>query len=581
MATHTNPVSIDGKMFKRRGAWFGLFQFGMPGAEPAFYLGTLHGMSALAPDKNRLINIFATYNGEKVAHTLEARPAELTLKTAHGDVRFTFADTTKIVAEGDAGMGLRFEKTMVQHETVHPRKNGAWEAFFRLTCSVIFKGIDGSSFDFNDGVTPWDPEKLASGDIYGQTHPAPDGGFTLVLEESTYGGIVRASYPSYAEAKASMQADWDDFVEGMPTFTEPYERTREDCEYTLWTFLTGPYGTAKHSMIQMFAGVMASQWQMCQNAVALQEHTDLAVDLLLSPIDRIGPLGQLPDMYDDTQCESLMVKPPMHGWAVLEIMKRHNLLETSSRERVEKLYDGMGRWANWFMTYRDEDEDGLPSLIHSDETGLDDCSLWAKHIMISTPDIASYIVLLLEATGDLGKLLGKPESEYTEWHKRSKELVGKLVDVLWDGERFAGLVPETRELIYSDSIIHYMPVILGDRLPREILAKLVADLSDTTTFFSPWGIASEKMTSPLFSPFGWGRGCILPPAMMYIVTGLWDTEHRAFAKSAAENYCKTLSDGNFPFFIDPKTGNGMYYGCSWSNCGYAVIARLVSEGQQT
>ena len=77
--------------------------------------------------------------------------------------------------------------------------------------------------------------------------------------------------------------------------------------------------------------------------------------------------------------------------------------------------------------------------------------------------------------------------------------------------------------------------------------------------------------------FGWGRGCILPPVMMYIVTGLWDTEHRAFAKTAAENYCKTLSDLNLPFFIDPKTGNGRYYGCSWANCAYTVLCRLISE----
>ncbi|MDR2615573.1 MAG: hypothetical protein LBC28_03230 [Oscillospiraceae bacterium] len=578
MSAHIKPVSIEGKMFKRRGAWFGLFQFGMPGTEPMFYLGTLHGMAALAPDKNRLINIFATYNGEKLPHTLEARPAELTLKTERGDVRFTFASTSMIVAEGDPGMGLRFEKTTAQHETVHPRKNGAWEAFFRLTCSVIFKGLGGSSFDFNDGVTPWDPEKLTSGDIYGQTRPGPDGRFTLALEESTYGGLVRDTYPSYAEAKSSMQADWDAFIEAMPVFAEPYEKTREECEYTLWSFLTAPYGSATRSMIQMFAGVMASQWQMCQNAVALMEHTDLAVDLLLSPIDRAGPLGQLPDMYDDTQCESLMVKPPMHGWAVLEIMKRHNLLEKNSRDRIEKLCDGMARWADWFMTYRDEDGDGLPSLIHSDETGLDDCTLWERHLVITTPDVASYLALLFEAVGELTKLLGKPEAEAAAWHKKSKDIINRLVEVLWDGERFAGLVPETREKIYSDSIVHYMPVILGDRLPKEILDKLVRDLSDPEAFFSPWGIASERLTSRLFTPFGWGRGCVLPPAMLYIVTGLWDTRHRPFAKAAAENYCKTLGENNFPFFIDPKTGNGMYYGCSWSNCAYTALGRLVSEG---
>jgi hypothetical protein len=570
---------MDGRMFKRRGAWFGLFtSLGMPGTESGFCLGTLHGMAALAPEKNKLINVFVTFNGEKIAHTIEAFPSELTLKTAHGNVRFTFADATKIIAEGDVGMGLRFEKNMVQHETVHRRRDGAWEAFFRLTCSVVFKGLDGSAFDFNDGVEPWDIEKLGSGQIYGQTRPGPDGRFTLVMEESTTGGVVRDTYPTYAEAKASMQADWDAFVEAMPVFAEPYEKTREACEYLLWSFLTNPCGSAKYTMIQMFAGVMASQWQLCQNAVALQEHTELAVDLLLAPIDRMGPLGQLPDMFDDLQCESLMVKPPLHGWAVLEIMKRRDLLKACSREKLEKLYDGMGKWALWFMTYRDEDKDGLPSLYHSDETGFDDCTLWEKHLQITSPDIASYLTLLFEAVGALAKLLGKPKDEAESWYKQSKDILDRMIAVLWDGERFAGLVPETREKIYSDSSLHYMPVILGDRLPKDILRKLAADLSDPDTFFSPRGIASEKMTSAHFSPFGWGRGCVLPPAMLFIVTGLWDTEHRAFAKAAAENYCKTLGETNFPFFIDPKTGTGMYYGCSWTNCAYTALGRLISEG---
>ncbi|NLV51413.1 MAG: hypothetical protein GXY20_12060 [Clostridiales bacterium] len=576
MAAHNKPVSIEKKVFKRRGAWFGLYNSVMLGTETPFHLGTLRGMAAGAPAGRQLINIFATYNGEKVENTFEMYPSELTLRTVHGNVRFTFADTATIIAEGDPGMGLRFEKNMVKHETVHRRKNGAWEALFRLACSVIFKGLNGSSFDFNDGVTPWNLKELSSGKVYGQTRPGPDGRFTLVMEESAFGGVVRDTYPSYAEAKASMQADWDEFIELLPAFPEPFEQTREESEYLLWSYLMSPCDTVKYTSILMFSRDMASQWQMCQNAVALQEHTDLAVDLLLNPIGRISPLGQLPDMYDDARYESLMVKPPMHGWALLEIMKRNDLLGACSRDRLELLYSGMGRWADWFMTYRDEDSDGLPTLYHSDETGLDDCSLWIKHVEITSPDIAAYLTLLFEAVGRLGELLGKPETESAAWLRKSKELQQNLIDILWDGERFAALVPETGEKIYSDSVVNYMPVILGSRLPEEILDKLVADLSDTETFFSPWGIASEKKTSELFDPFGWGRGCVLPPVMMYIVTGLWDTEHRDFARKAAENYMKALSEKDFPFFIDSKTGEGRYFGCSWTHCAYAVLGRLIS-----
>ncbi len=130
-------VNINGSMFKRSGAWFGLFQKGSIYGDTALHLGTCHGIAAKAPDKNKLIDIYPTYEGRKVPYTIKTVPAEMTLVTSHGNVRFTFADKTKLMAEGDAGMGLLFEKTMAQHETVHPRKNGAWEAVFRLSSSFI------------------------------------------------------------------------------------------------------------------------------------------------------------------------------------------------------------------------------------------------------------------------------------------------------------------------------------------------------------------------------------------------------------------------------------------------------------
>ncbi|MCL2228070.1 MAG: hypothetical protein FWB97_10700, partial [Oscillospiraceae bacterium] len=486
-------------------------------------------------------------------------------------------DKQKLIAEGDSGMGLLFEKTMVQHETVHPRKDAAWEAFFRLTCAVVFKGLEGSEFDFNDNEMPWDWENLTSGRIYGRTRASGDGRFTLVMEEFASGGVVRDSYPSYSEARASMQADWDAFYGDIPEFVEPYEEKRFDAAYLLWTYLMSPQGSARYPMILMFAGHMASQWQLCQNAVALQHDIELAIGLLLCPIDRSSPEGQLADMFDDIKSEALMVKPPVHGWAVKNLMKHHDLLKECTYEQLEKLYEGMGKWADWFMEYRDEDEDGLPSVVHCDETGLDDSTLFVNHAHITSPDIGAYLVILFEAVGDLANLLGKGEAVANAWYKKSKDLLGCLVDILWNGEYFVGLVPQTREELLSDNIVHYIPAILGDRLPKGILDKLVDDLLDAERFHSPWGLASEAMTSDYFKPSGFGRGCVLPPAMVFICTGLWESSRRDAAVKFAENYCNALIKADFPFFIDPKSGQGQYPGCSWTYCAYMILARMLSS----
>lgn len=576
------PVAISGSLFKRSGAWFGLFPSAGAYGDSSIYLGTCHGMSAKAPDKNRLINIFPTREGRKIPFTIEVFPAELQLHTAYGDIRFTFASTTTMVAEGDPGLGLLFHKTMAQHETVHPKKDGAWEAVFRLTSCFVFKGLDGSSFDFNNGKDYWNWETLSSGEIFGRTHEAPQGGFTLAMEEFPYCGYVRDRYPGYAEAKTSMTQDWERFYAAMPAFPGELENKRRDCIYTLWSYLTSPYGTAHYPMIQMFAGIMASQWQMCQNAVALQEHMDLAIGLLLGPLDRANPItGQLADGYDDYSCETQIIKPPIHGWAVQQIMKRQNLKKACTTEQLEMLYHGIGAWGDWFMNYRDEDGDGLPTLDHGDETGLDDSTLFLKHLQVTSPDLAAYLVLLFEAVAQLGELLEKPQAEIDAWYDKSRSLLARMLEKLWDGEHFIGFDPYTGEKLFSGSIVHYIPAILGNRLPREIIDKLADDLCDPKTFFSPYGLASEDMGSDWFCPSGGsiGRGCIVPPAMLYIITGLWDTHRKDTAKLFAENYCNALQKTNFPFLIDPRTGRGSsYFGGSWPRCAYTILGRMLAEG---
>ena len=572
--------SIDGTMFKRRGAWFGIFQRGSIYADVSLNLGTCHGMSAKAPDKNRLINIFPTHEGKKIPFTVSVEPAELTIVTKYGNIRFTFADTTKLMAEGDMGMGLLFEKKMVKHESVHPKKNGAWEAVFRLTSSFIFKGLEGSSFDFNNGENYWNWATLSSDTVQGRTHAGADGRFTLVIEEFPYGAIVRDSYPHYADAKASMQAEWDAFIGRVPSFKGGLEEQRSECLYTLWSYLTSPYGLVKYPMIQMFAGIMASQWQMCQNAVALQEDMDLALGLLMSPLERRSPEGQLADSHDDCACETQLIKPPIHGWAVLQIMKRHDIAKEWPMDKIEELYEGMGAWGDWFMNYRDDDGDGLPTLDHGDETGIDDTTIFLKHVQVTSPDIAAYLVLLFEAVGKLGKILNKPEAETNAWFKKSTDLLERLISKLWDGEYFFAFDPISGEKILSGSLVHYMPAILGDRLPAEIIDKMADDLSDETRFNSPYGLASEEMESDYFYPNGSsiGRGVVVPPAMLYICTGLWDTHRRETAREFAQKYCDTLRTRRFPFLINPKNGFGSgYFGGSWPRCAYMTLARMLSE----
>jgi len=540
------------------------------------HLVTLHGGSSRARDGSKLIDFFPTYNGRKVPFAVQGEADELTLLTRHGNVRFTFASPTLLMAEGDPGMGLRFEKIMDQHETVKPRAGGAWEAAFRWTCSIVFHGLEGSSFSFSNY---WDWEKLSSGDICGNTFVGPDGRFTLSMEEFTHAAYPRKNYPTYAEAKADMRADWEQFYAAMPAFSEPFEHARSRAEYTLWSYLTAPTMGIEHTMIVMLAQELASQWQMCQNSVALEPNLDISIDLLLSPLDRVSPHGQFSDLYNDSTCVPQMIKPPVHGWALLQLMSKRDLKKELPRETLETIYHALSDWGNWFRDCRDEDCDGLPSYEHGDETGFDDCTLFIDHMQVASPDLSAYLVLLYEALGKLAAILELP-NESAAWDCRSRMLLDRMLEVMWDGKHFLGIVPWTGEKILSGSLIHYIPAVLGDRLPSEVLDRLADDLLEEGIFLNPFGLSMERMDSDWFEATtrSIARGNVVPPSMLFICSGLLSSHRREAGRLIAERYCRALMEQDMPFLIHPMLGDVFgFHGGSWPACVYTILCRMLTD----
>ena len=567
---------VNGNFFKRRGAWFGLSVTANGYGMAALHLATFHGGAARARDGNKLIDLWPTYEGRRVPFVIQGEAAELTLLTRFGSVRFSFAGPTLLMAEGDPGMGLHFEKDMEQHETVKPRKNGAWEAAFRWTCSMLFQGLEGSGITFSPY---WDWERLSSGQVKADTVPGPEGRFTLAMEEFTHAACPREDYPSYAQAKADMKADWEAFLSAMPAFPAPYEEAGVQAAYTLWSYLTAPTMGIDHTMIVMIGQEIASQWQMCQNAVALEPHLETSMDLLLSPLDRVSPYGQFSDLYNDATCVPQMIKPPVHGWALKQIMARRDLLREVPQEKLETLYRAVSDWGRWFFLCRDEDGDGLPAYEHGDETGFDDCTLFIDHMQMTSPDLIAYLVLLYEALGDLAGLLGR-EAEAADWTRQSKELLDRMLREMWDGEHFTGIVPGTGEKVLSDSLIHYLPAVLGDRLPPEVLDKLADDLLEEGVFLTPWGLSMEKLDSDRFEATGRSiaRGNIVPPSMLFICAGLLSSRRRDAGRLITERYLSALSDMGLPFLIHPILGNVFpFHGGSWPACVYTILGRMLKE----
>ena len=571
--------ALEKSMFSRAGAWLALSVDNVKYGTGALHLTTNRGMRTHSriPDGTKLFRIYPTYEGKRVPFSTQVSAVELTLHTLYDDVRFTWADSAKLMAQGDKGMGLLWTRTTEAYELVKPRKDGAWESALRSAGPLCFKGLEGSEFRFDD---TWDWYALNCGQLQGKTYPGPDGCFTMVCEEFSYAAKARDSYPSYAEGKASMQADWEAFLEKIPHFIEPYESKRVDTAYALWTHLVGPTQTTPTWLMLMFPGEMDSQWQLVQNGVALQEYTELSRDLLLAPLYRQGEDGQLADGYDEAFLSTGSYKPPVYGWALKNVMSHHDLSKEWCKEDLEMLYQGAGKWANWFMEYRDDDGDGLPGFEGGNENGFDEVTAFWDQLSLATPDLCAQEVLNFEAQGDLAKLLGKPQEEIDGWYEKSRTLLEKMIEKMWDGEHFVALKNYTHEPVFSGANMHYIPLVLGKRLPQHIIDKMTADLLVEGKLLSPYGLASENMDSDVFEVTGVKMGCgpICPPGQLFILCGMWEAGKKAEAKMIIDRYLNRLMQGGFSHFIDPVNGDGSYFWGTWCRAVFLILARLVSEG---
>jgi hypothetical protein len=199
---------------------------------------------------------------------------------------------------------------------------------------------------------------------------------------------------------------------------------------------------------------------------------------------------------------------------------------------------------------------------------------------MASPDVSAYTVLNFEVQGDLAKALGKPEAEVSEWYGKSKALLERMIDRLWDGEHFVALREYTHDPVFSGSITHYIPLVLGSRLPQDIIDKMAADLSVEGVLLSKYGLATERLDSDLFEVQGvqMGRGAIDPPAELFILTGLWEAGKKDLAREIIDRYCGRLMDRGFSHIIDPISGIGTPFWGTWSRCVFTILCRMVSEG---
>lgn len=264
------------------------------------------------------------------------------------------------------------------------------------------------------------------------------------------------------------------------------------------------------------------------------------------------------------------------------------------KKQIDALYPGMAKNVRWWISDRDPDGNGLFSIDHQLETGMDDLfRRWKtkKPARYEAVDATVYAYLNLRAVANLARELGKTEDARTfnEYADKSKKA---LLTVSWSAKdtRFLDRNPDTGEMADYNSICTFYP-LMTDVIGTEQLSLVRDHLLNEKEYWTAHPIPALSQSDPDFDPVkGYWRGPSWPAATSHIVEGFASTAKRLdrsmlpqaaeLFRRAAANHLQPRAD--FYERYNPFDGRGLsnfrdYMHSWWIDIYIRHVAGLMLE----
>jgi hypothetical protein len=179
-------------------------------------------------------------------------------------------------------------------------------------------------------------------------------------------------------------------------------------------------------------------------------------------------------------------EPPLVAAVAAARLLEENML-CDSRGEIYRVYESLETAARKCVKERTADMNGLCFYAYRFESGEERSPEFFKAGgPVLAPDLNAYLIILCEVIGRLAAM-EYDDGAGQKWTRRARELKAQLVAQLWDGEDFIGRNAYTGESCGPDKSLSLVPIVLGNRLPEEIVQKLAkridAKAADSATGF--------------------------------------------------------------------------------------------------
>jgi len=531
------------------------------GKKPGLFLRTVGG--GVAMNLREIFRVEALIDGKTIASEEIATADKLTLTKSGGTVEAAFASELRLLFRG-TGLGLRLSGDGGHYTTFRPAGPGIWELNLFAQRIQLMLTLRSGRIEID---APWDKDacKHVSIDLL----PDDSGIWELEIEEFRTAWEPPVEIIPFEQATASARADFATWLDHSLPTAPAFATARPLAAYINWTSLVSPRGHFKREAMLMSKNWMINvwSWDHCFNAIALAKlQPALAWDQWAIMFDFQNEHGALPDSVNDADIVWNFTKPPVHGWALREMRAQGMSLTEAQLEHARRC---LSAWTGWWLRYRDDDHDGLPNYNHGNDSGWDNATVMGAGPPVEGADLATFLIVQMDVLAGLCDELKQPD-EAQKWRIDADALFQRLVEHSWRGDHFVSPRSGDHVVADGDSLVPFMPLLLGSRLDESQRASLV---SGVQRFITPHGIATENPKSELYKSNGYWRGPIWAPSTHLIISGLLACDEEALATSISQAFCRTCAKSGMAENFDALTGEGLCdRAYTWTASVFQILA---------
>ena len=563
-------IDLNEVPFSRRNSYMVISElnqkYSVSKVDAGLYLRTVRGSA----ERSMIAKLTPTFNGVPAPYETELEFSSLVLTSGSFRIEICYEDENTLLFRGGPGTGMKIDFLTEEYKNdyIYDIVQRSYTLYmancYKNNCRYLIWALrDKISLDqkWNDNVAEYSRLEVKSSGA----------GFVFALQEveTEWDGKIRKF--DFGLCRNETHTDFLQFLENMPPYELKYRTTVFKAAYLEWSSMI-----AKDKFLPRDAMLVSKNWltdktgwNLNFNALALSfKDPKRAWNQFALMFDMMDKSGRIPDSINDSYVKWNHVKPPMQGWFLSKMMEHMEL----NQEQLTEAYLVLQRSTKWWLRFRNFRGEGLCCYDHAKDSGWDNASVFSVFPPVTTPELQAFLILQMDVIAEISNRLGI-EGDAKYWKQQSDKLLSNLLEKCFKNNLPVSIHSNTGEIIENGSILPYLVMLLGDRLPEQIRKACVAEVK--MHFVTPKGIATERPDSPYYEASRKFRGPIWAPATYLILEALKACGEVEYAKEQAKVFLDMVEEKglaeNYDALTGEPTGPSIY---TWTASAYLLIMNL-------